>query len=359
MNKKLVILVIALALEASPAVALAHTAAVSERSFRADVVLVVASAAIVFATGWYRLRRRAPLVARSPRLVLYLAGLAALLVALVSPIDALAEQRLSMHMVQHLLLMMAAPLLVLLADPFACFLWALAGSTRKSVGKLFVRGSRLRHLLRALTSMPVAWAVYVIDLWAWHHPSMYQLALENRFVHDLQHILFFSTSLLFWWPIVNPAPRFRGVPSHGLRIVYLVAATLQNTLLGMAISLPERVLYPFYERVPGLEALSPINDQALGGGIMWVSGHMYLIPILFLVYRLLKSEEEGAQSAAAQPASPQVGSRPRLEERFSATGQAAVESGCRTPERTMANLSVESKRPPSRSRSCKWIPAAG
>jgi cytochrome c oxidase assembly factor CtaG len=139
--------------------------------------------------------------------------------------------------------------------------------------------------------MPVTWSIYVINLWAWHHPALYQAALKNEWVHDLQHLLFFFTAILFWWPIVDPAPRVHGSISYGFRIAYLVAATLQNTLLGFAISFPERVLYPFYATVPELRSLAPIDDHALGGGIMWVSGHMYLIPILVLVARLLNQEE--------------------------------------------------------------------
>lgn len=196
-----------------------------------------------------------------------------------------------MHMVQHLLLLMIAPLLLLLANPLAAFLWGLPLEMRHRAGGLLTRTSFFRYGLWALTSMPAAWSVYVVNLWAWHHPVLYQMALRNKWVHDLEHLLFFSTALLFWWPIVNPAPRLHGMISYGFRIVYLIAATLQNTLLGMAISIPERVLYPFYATIPGLRDLSSIDDQALGGGIMWVSGHMYLVPILVLVARLLKQEE--------------------------------------------------------------------
>lgn len=259
--------------------------------WRPEVVLVLVSFGSVYTAGWLRLRKRSPHVVHKWQLVLYLGGLAAILLALISPIDALASALLSMHMVQHLLLLMIAPLLLLLANPLAAFLWGLPRRIRHTVGRLLTRSSLFRHGLWALTLMPVTWSVYVINLWAWHHPNLYQMALRNEWVHDLQHLLFFLTALFFWWPIVNPAPRLHGLISYGFRIVYLVAATLQNTLLGMAISLPERILYPFYETVSRLQNLSPINDQALGGGIMWVSGHMYLIPILALVARMLKSEE--------------------------------------------------------------------
>ena len=274
----------------------AHTSgegiARAEWHWRPDVLLVIISFGTIYTRGWLWLRRRSAHTVQTWQLAFYLLGLAAICLALISPIDALASTLLHMHMVQHLLLLMIAPLLLLLANPLAAFLWGIPVNIRRIVGHFFIRRSLFRSALWALTLMPVSWGLYVVDLWAWHHPVLYQTALRNEWVHDLQHLLFFFTAILFWWPIANPAPRLHGLISFGFRIVYLVAATLQNTLLGMAISLPERILYPFYASIPRLRDLSPINDQALGGGIMWVSGHMYLIPILILVARMLKDEEE-------------------------------------------------------------------
>ena len=267
-------------------------------SFRVDIVLVLALAAGVYLRGWIRLRRQAEGAATLSGLALYLGGIAALLTALVSPVDRLAAERLSMHMVQHILLLMVAPLGILLANPFAAVVWGLPAGIRERFAGLFREGAPVRSALSGLTFMPVAWTLYVVNLWAWHHPALYQAALRHWWLHDLEHWLFFATAVLFWWPIVNAAPLFRPGRPLGSRIAYLLAATLQNTLLGMAISLPERILYPFYGAVPGLEALSPIQDQALGGGIMWVSGHMYIIPILVLVARRLIAEDDAVNAAS-------------------------------------------------------------
>ncbi len=273
----------------------AHTSAAGATSvewhWRLDVSLVLISFATIYVRGWLRLRRRNFHAVQSWQLALYLLGLAAIAAALLSPIDALASVSLSMHMVQHLLLLMISPLLILLANPFAHCLWGVPGKLRQGIGRLFIRRSIFRSAIRGLTLMQVTWPLYVLNLWGWHSPALYQLALRQPGVHDAEHISFFLTALLFWWPIVNPSPRLHGQISYGYRIIYLVAATLQNTLLGMALSIPERVLYPFYATVPQLRALAPIDDQALGGGIMWVSGHMYLIPILVLVARLLQQEK--------------------------------------------------------------------
>ncbi len=270
-------------------------------NFRVDILLALVLATGIYLTGWCRLRRQADGAAAWSGAALYLGGMAALLVALVSPVDRLAAERLSMHMVQHILLLMIAPLGILLANPFAAALWGLPAGLRHRFAGLFREGARLRSVLSMLTFMPVAWAVYVVNLWAWHHPTLYQAALRHWWLHDLEHWLFFGTAVLFWWPIVNAAPLFRPTRPLGARIVYLVAAALQNTLLGMAISLPERVLYPFYAAVPMVEKLSPIQDQALGGGIMWVSGHMYLFPLLVLVARRLIAEDAAAGAGGPEP----------------------------------------------------------
>ena len=259
-------------------------------SFRWDFLLIASFLAATYFVGWKRLRVRNVRIAPGWRLSLYLTALVSLAAALISPIDALAERYLSAHMVQHLLLLMIAPPLFLLANPLAASLWGLPKRLRGRVARLLVRSSLFRQCLAWLTFLPVAWLVYVINLWVWHHPTLYQAALRNSWIHDLQHLMFFLSAMVFWWPVANPAPRLHTSVSYGLRIAYLIAATLQNTLLGMAVALPERVLYPFYATLPALEKLAPLNDQALGGGIMWVSGHMYLIPILFLVGRIMARE---------------------------------------------------------------------
>jgi putative membrane protein len=230
----------------------AHTAggevASGDWHWRPDVLLVLLLIGFIYACGWLRLRSRNGRVVNKSQFALYVAGLVSIGAALLSPIDALASSLLSMHMVQHLLLLMIAPLFILLTNPLPA--WGLPVSIRQAIGWLLSKGSLFRHVFWALSLMPVTWSVYVLNLWAWHHPTLYQMALRHEWIHDLQHLLFFFTAVLFWWPIVNPAPRLHGSISYGYRIIYLVAATLQNTLLGMAISIPERVLYPFYATVP-------------------------------------------------------------------------------------------------------------
>lgn len=260
---------------------------------------VVAAFAGAYLAGWRRLRRRGHhRLARGWRLGLYLGGLGVVGLALLSPIDRWGSWTFTFHMVQHLLLTMMAPPLLLLANPLPVVLWGLPPWLRMRVGRLLTRRTPVRRALWALTLLPVAWAVYVVNLWLWHLPAAYQAALEDELVHNVEHLAFFGTSLLFWWRIINPAPRLHGRP-HAGHILYLLAATAQNTALGAVIGLTERVLYPYYATTPRLWGLSPLDDQALAGGIMWGSGHMYLIPILVLVARMLGSEEPRRRPAEA------------------------------------------------------------
>jgi putative membrane protein len=275
-------------------------------NFRAEVMLVVAVLVVAYTYGWQRLRNRGYQgTARGWQPASYLAGLMALGLALLSPIDRFASTLFTLHMAQHLLLVMVAAPLLLLADPLPAFLWALPRRTRHRVGRLLRRDAAIRQGLWILTWMPVAWFVFVGNLWAWHHPAAYQAALRHDVIHDLEHLAFFGTALLFWWPIINPAPRVHGRlhPGHPtLHILYLTTAAAQTVALGALIALPQRVLYPFYAAAPRLWGLSPLNDQALGGGIMWVAAHMYLLPILLVVARLLAEEERVEVGAGVRDA---------------------------------------------------------
>ena len=245
----------------------------------------------LYARGWWRLRRIGHPAALW-RFALYGVGLAAIAAAVLSPIDDLADELFPVHMVQHLLLTMVAAPLVLLGNPLAVVLWGVHRKIRRSLASPLTAGARFRIALAMLTSLPVAWVVYVADLWAWHIPLLYQLALEHEPVHVVEHIAFFTTALVFWWPIVRPAPRL-GPRSHlGFEVLYLIAATAQNTALGAMLTLPERSFYPHYDQTARLLAVNAAEEQAAAGGIMWISGHMYLLPILVKLYNF--SQKSGS-----------------------------------------------------------------
>ena len=103
--------------------------------------------------------------------------------------------------------------------------------------------------------------------------------------------MFFTAAILFWWPIVQPAPRLRPRVHPGFQILYLVIATAQNSALGMLLTVPERAFYPHYAKVAAALGVSAVDDQALGGGLMWSMGHMYLLPILVILYEVSRESE--------------------------------------------------------------------
>ncbi|MGH7373313.1 MAG: cytochrome c oxidase assembly protein [Candidatus Rokuibacteriota bacterium] len=275
-------------------------ALLTEWHWRPVVLVVLLTLGATYTFGWRHLRRVRRQRRRDAwRLASYLSGLIVIGVALLSPIDQFASLLFTAHMIQHMLLMMVAAPLLLLGNPLAAFLWGLPKKLRRAAGHLLIRSARFRKVLWTLTLMPVAWLLYTGTLWVWHHPVVYQAALRHHEIHDLEHLTFFVAALLFWWPIIEPAPRLHGLLHSAFGIVYLIAATAQNTLLGMLLALPDRVLYPYYAEAPRLFGLSALDDQALGGGIMWSMAHMYLLPILLLVARILNRQEQAAREVEA------------------------------------------------------------
>ncbi|MBI4561105.1 MAG: cytochrome c oxidase assembly protein [Candidatus Rokubacteria bacterium] len=270
------------------------TEVLAQGHWRPDVGLVLASFGVAYITGWRQLRRRRPAVARAGQLGFYLLGLSVIVLALLSPIDALAAWLLTMHMLQHELLTMVAPPLLLLANPLPVILWGVPRRVRHRLGRLLTRGALVREGLRMLTRMPVAWVLYMVTLWSWHLPAAYEASLRNEIVHNAQHLSFFATGLLFWWPLVNPAPRLHGHIPYGFRLVYIIAAVGPTALPIMAIAVFAReVFYPHYTTVPRLWGLSALEDQAVGWGLMGaLDGLIYLIALLLLVARMLEHEEQ-------------------------------------------------------------------
>lgn len=266
-------------------------AGVTAWSWRPDVLFVLISLGTAYTLGWWRLHRRRFRVARPWRLALYLGGLGVVSLALLSPIDTFASLLFLIHMVQHEILIMVAPPLLLLADPLPVLLWGLPRKFRLAARHLLARGAIVRRILYAATWMPVAWGIHVVNLWGWHVPIVYEAALRNDLLHDLEHVAFFGTAVLFWWPIINPAPRLHGQIPYGFRIAYIIAAAFQTVALGFVIAVTERVLYPFYTAAPRLWGVSPLDDQAFGGAIMSEAAMMFLIPLLVLVTRWLNDEE--------------------------------------------------------------------
>jgi putative membrane protein len=265
-------------------------------SWRPEVALPCLLAVGLYAIGWRRLsrRRRRPLPAW--RLAAAYGGLTSLALALLSPLAALSERLFAAHMLQHMLLLVGAPA-VLLADPLPITLWALPRRMRRPIGRPLAPGAVLRRVWRALTWMPGAWMIYAVVLWVWHLPVAYEGALQHAFLHDLEHLAFFAASAVFWWPVIDPAPHVRRAPPPAFIILYLVLAAFQKAALALILMLSARVLYPYYAGVPRLWDLSPLEDQVYGGVIMWgVGGAIDMAAVLALLFLFLAREERPYQA---------------------------------------------------------------
>lgn len=262
--------------------------------WRPEVVSGLVILGGIYILGWWRLRQRGyHRLANGWRLSAYLSGLVVLVLALMSPIDTLQPLLFTMHMIQHELLMMIAPPLLLLANPFPIALWGMPAGLRHTIGEMLARKAAFRRVLHRLTTPWTAWVLYVGILWLWHAPAAYDAALRNELIHDLEHLTFFGTALLFWWHVIGAAPQVHGAMGFGMRIGYVLAALAQNEVLSVSISLTDQVLYTYYETVPRLWGLSVLQDQKLGGAIMWIpGGMMYVLTAVILLACLLNWEEK-------------------------------------------------------------------
>ncbi len=301
-----------------------------------EVILPLALLAGIYAVGWWRLETRRP----SPRLSWRpAAGLIAVLsiaLALLSPLAGLAHHSFSAHMTQHMLLMAVAAPLLLLANPFPATLWALPRPLRLGVGRRLTSRSKSRSAWNVLTGVPLAGLIYAAALWLWHSPRAYDAALGGEWMHHIEHLTFFTAALLFWWPVIGPAPRALRPPSYGLRITHVVIGALQSSLLALLLSLSPRVLYESYAVASGLSALAPLEDQAWGGIVMWAGGAAVdMLAVLILVWRFLAAEDRAAPSNWPDPASLRVRG-PELRVEKVEAGDVAEVVSVQRPERCAA-----------------------
>ncbi len=203
---------------------------------------------------------------------LFLAGLAVVLVALVSPIDRYEGELFSVHMVQHMLLELVAAPLIVLAAPITLALRAASPAVRRGI--LAVLHSRI---LRWLAFPITTWILFAAVNWGWHFStSLYDLALENDLVHYVEHATMLAAGLLFWWPAISPDPMPWRVP-HPVRILYLFLAMPQMSFLGVALLSADAPLYAHYVTNELAWGPTPLADQQLGGALMWVMGDMVFL----------------------------------------------------------------------------------
>ncbi len=226
------------------------------------------------------------------RTLSFFAGLGLVLGALASGLDALAGQLFSMHMLQHMLLTVAAAPLLMLGAPIRPVLRGLPRAVRLGLVRPVAGSAAVRRLLRTARHPLVAVAIYVGGLYLWHWPSLYDAAVESEPLHLLEHAHFFVGALLFWSVVIDPEP-FRGTLPYAARIVYLLlAGAAQNTLLGGLLSFSSRPFYDHYVDSAARYGVDALTDQRIGGAIMWVPGDaIFLIAVSASFFMWLETEE--------------------------------------------------------------------
>jgi cytochrome c oxidase assembly factor CtaG len=269
-----------------------------------DPFLIIAIVLVIWhEIGLHRLARRSrPERTRQRRLrsLWFYCGLAVLLIAVQSPIDYWADDYFFVHMIQHLLLMFAAPTLIVAGAPWQPLLDGLPGRFGRSATREVMRGGWSRPL-RALGGAAlrpwVAVALFNIAMLAWHVPLLFDLGQNNQTVHIwLMHASFFTTGVLFWLQFI-PSPPFRMRMLPVAQAAALVATNVIMWILAMSMSiLTSGSWYPVYNHIPGV-TLTPFADQQIGAGILWVCGDFWAIPAMIVVMRRLIAED-GSVSAA-------------------------------------------------------------
>lgn len=260
-------------------------------SWQPGIVIPLAVAAGLYVRGvrteWTRAPQSRDRISRGA--ALFAAGFAVLVLALVSPLHRLGEVLFSAHMVQHEVLMtLAAPLLVM-SRPVVPFLWAVPMGVRRVVGGAATR-SWFAGVWRLLSLPSIATALHGVAIWAWHAPPLYNATLTSEWVHAAQHASFLGTALLFWWSLIHGSRRRDG---YGLAVILVFFTAVHTTILGALLTLSDTPWYSSYTPyLTSLWNLSPLEDQQLGGLIMWIPATVaYLVAALALFLGWIRESE--------------------------------------------------------------------
>lgn len=252
-------------------------------------ILPIAAAAATYAGGVRRLSRAGrgwPGI----RSVAFASGLGALAIALVSPVDAYADVSFSVHMAQHLLLTLVAPPLLALGAPLTLALRSASSETRRRylVPVLHSRGASL------LSRPIVGWALFVILPFVVHLSPLYDAALRNAAVHAVEHTLWLSAALLYWWPIVgsDPTPRPLAYPTRLLSLLLVIPA---QSFLALALYAATAPLYRTYAGLPAPWGPAALADQQAAAVMMWLAGNLAMVVAMLLVASAWKRNEDARQ----------------------------------------------------------------
>ena len=241
--------------------------------------LIVLTCAYLLGVG--PLRRRFGLAQHvgSGQVTLFLTGVLVTFIALLSPLHELGDEFLfSAHMVQHLLLTLVVPPLLIFGTPA----WLL---------RPLLRPPGVMETARFLTSPVVAFIAFNAVFAMWHVPALYDLALRERGIHILEHLMFIVGGIILWWPILSPLPELPRSP-YLVQMAYLFLQPTVPAIVGALITFSDGVIYSWYETAPRVWSISAHTDQQLGGLIMWLPGGLAFLLALVVVFLIWANREE-------------------------------------------------------------------
>lgn len=280
-----------LALTAAPVWAASDATGVSPTSgwsWPPAIVAALAITAILYIIGTVRmLRRSARPRQHATTIAFFAAGWISLLIALDSPVHEIGEQLFWVHMLQHEILMLVSAPLLVLGRPLVPFLWALPQRWRERAASVG-RARSFRSVWDGFSSPVSAWLISALGLWVWHLPWLFDQTLQNDCMHAAQHTTFLLTALLFWWPLTNPTSRF----GYGAAIIYVFTTALHTSILGALLTFAPRPWYSPYLATAPLWHWTALEDQQLGGLIMWIPAGTLLIAVgLWLLVKWLNQSQ--------------------------------------------------------------------
>jgi putative membrane protein len=242
-------------------------------SWEPGIIIPLAALLLIYSIGFSRMAKRGLKSAERRSAIPFALGWLALLIALDSPIHRMGSQLFWVHMMQHEILMLVAAPLLVLGKPIVTLLWALPLSWRSGLGR-FTQQRTFHATWMFVTTPLIAWLAHAIALWGWHVPALFELTLKSDFAHGLQHLSFLGTALLFWWTLIQGHR-----VNYGGAFIYVFTTAAHSSVLGALLTFSRTPWYPSYLETAPHWGLTSLEDQQLGGLIMWVPAGV----ILFLI----------------------------------------------------------------------------
>jgi len=269
----------------------AHHSAFESLWVSAPLILV----ALVYARGWLSVRKLDLHTIETWRAGSFVLGLLFIWLAVASPIAALDHELLTIHMVQHLLLMTLAPPLIWFGAPMKPLLHGLPQGFGNVMHHCF-RSPPIQRLGRAIAHPAVCWLAAAATLVGWHVPSLFALGMRSGLWHTIEQVSFLASGLLFWWPVTKPGQGATNGSEWPI-LLYLFVATLPCDILSGFLVFCNRVVYPVFLSSPQSNGLSALEDQQCAGALMWTCVTVvYLIAAAIFAARLLSPHRSEEQS---------------------------------------------------------------